>query len=515
MNIPKLLFYPIILTAALTGPAAAGDHKKHDQDDHSSAAAISQESKACIKCHEIYTPGIVRDWQTSLHSRTTPAAGLKKELLKRRVSVAVVPEELADVAVGCYECHSRNPEKHKDNFKHNGYRINVVVSPPDCAVCHEKDVQQYSDSKKAHAIKNLMTNPVYHTLVESVNGVKRLEKGVLVSQPASASANGDTCLGCHGTKVEVRGMKSLKTAVGEMSVPDLTNWPNNGVGRENPDGSLGSCTACHPRHSFSIEVARKPYACGQCHLEPDVPAWNVYKASKHGNIFASKYHEWDFTAVPWQAGKDFTAPTCAVCHNSLVTAPSGTVIAERSHDFGVRLWVRIFGLPYTHPQPKSGNTTTIVNADGLPLPTTFTGIPATPHLIDPAEQGRRQTAMKAVCNSCHGIDWVNSHFSKLDKTLEETDAMTLTATQLLLEAWGSGVEDKSNPFDESIEKQWVKQWLFYGNSVRYAAAMTGAFDYAAFKNGWWELSENLQQMQDLLELKKLRQKRQPGHAAGN
>jgi hypothetical protein len=79
--------------------------------------------------------------------------------------------------------------------------------------------------------------------------------------------------------------------------------------------------------------------------------------------------------------------------------------------------------------------------------------------------------------------------------------MTLAATELMLEAWEKGVEDRSNPFDESIEKMWMKQWLFYSNSIRYASAMTGAADYATFKNGWWELSHNIQKMKDLIEIK--------------
>lgn len=31
--------------------------------------------------------------------------------------------------------------------------------------------------------------------------------------------------------------------------------------------------------------------------------------------------------------------------------------------------------------------------------------------------------------------------------------------------------------------------------------MTGAPDYAAFKNWWWDLSENLQRMKEMVELK--------------
>jgi hypothetical protein len=32
--------------------------------------------------------------------------------------------------------------------------------------------------------------------------------------------------------------------------------------------------------------------------------------------------------------------------------------------------------------------------------------------------------------------------------------------------------------------------------------MTGAPDYATFKNGWWNLTENLQQMKDWVEMMK-------------
>jgi hypothetical protein len=127
------------------------------------------------------------------------------------------------------------------------------------------------------------------------------------------------------------------------------------------------------------------------------------------------------------------------------------VIAERTHDFGSRLWVRIFGLIYSHPQPKSGDTTIIKNKDGLPLPATFGGELATDFLIDKAEQDNRYDKMRNVCKSCHGSDWVNGHFRKFDNTLKETDEMTASATKLMAEAWDKGIEDKTNPFDEQIE----------------------------------------------------------------
>jgi len=465
---------------------------------------ISAQTKQCIGCHKQYTPGIVFDWLRSRHAKVSPEDAIKKSDLEKRVSAKSFPDNISKVVVGCYECHSLNSDKHQDNFSHFGNKINVVVSPPDCAVCHPEEVKQYTGTKKYHAYKNIMKNPVYHALVNTSTGVITYENGNLVQKPASESTLHETCLGCHGTEVKVKGMKKIKSSMGELeiSVPDLTNWPNQGVGRINPDGSLGSCTACHPRHEFSITVARKPYTCAQCHLEPDVPAYNVYKESKHGNIYESiGEHKWDFESVPWKVGKDFTAPTCATCHNSLIVRPDGKVVAERTHDFSARLWVRIFGLIYTHPQPKSGDTTIIKNADGLPLPVTFTGKLADEFLISKTEEENRMKIMKSVCNSCHNIGWVNGHFAKMDNTIKETDEMTKTATLILVDAWNKGVADNKNPFDEPIERKWIQQWLFYGNSIRYASAMSGAPDYTSFKYGWWELSKNLQEMKAILDKK--------------
>jgi hydroxylamine dehydrogenase len=465
------------------------------------ADSISSQTQECLDCHASVTPGIVQDWQTSRHSRVTVGAALAKPVLHRRISAENPAAELQQHVVGCYECHSQNTDKHKESFDHYGYRINVIVTPYDCATCHPVEVSQYEGSKKANAYGNLMENPVYHALVSTVNGMKRIEGDKIVSQePGSVNLN-LSCLGCHGSVVQVAGVDTVHSDIGDVVMPRLTNWPNQGVGRINPDGTKGSCTACHTRHSFSLEIARKPYTCAQCHLEPDVPAWEVYRESKHGNIFLSKGEGWDMENVPWVVGKDFQAPTCATCHNSTLVSSDGTVIAERNHDFGSKLWVRLFGLIYSHPQPKSGNTTVIRNKDGLPLPTTFAGEIAAGFLIDSTEQATRIARMEQMCQSCHGTPWVEQHFAHLDTIEHETDGMTKSATQLVVKAWQEGLEDKTNPFDEAIERMWVEQWLFYANTMRYSAAMTGAPDYEAFEDGWWDMTKNLVQMKDMIDLK--------------
>ncbi len=465
-----------------------------------SSLPISKNTQECLNCHSQYHPGLLQDWMHSLHSQVTPEEALKKKSRERRISAETVPDSLKGVVVGCYECHSLNATNHQDNFEHFDFRINVVVSPADCQVCHPVEVQEFSGSKKAHAAGNLDKNPVFHALVDSIDGHAEVKDGKLVSMGASNQTRNETCFGCHGSRVEVVGTRTNSTDLGDVVVPRLANWPNQGVGRINPDGSLGACTACHTRHGFSIEVARKPFTCSQCHRGPDVPAWEVYEESKHGNLFHSNERDWNWTHVPWRVGEDFRAPTCAACHSSLLTSPEGETLAPRTHDFGARLWVRLFGLPYTHPQPRSGDTSVIRNKDGQPLPVTFMNEPATEFLIDPKEQARRQGVMKGVCRSCHSRDWVDGHFDKLAHTIQETDRMTVAATQLLQRAWDLSLAEKSNPFDEPIERRWMKQWLLYANSIRLGSAMGGA-DHASFETGWFDLTTGLREMQEWIDSK--------------
>jgi hydroxylamine dehydrogenase len=90
-----------------------------------------------------------------------------------------------------------------------------------------------------------------------------------VEGPAAAVMG---CVKCHGSVVKVVGNGKL----------DAATWPNEGIGRVNPDGSKGSCSVCHSRHTFSLAIARQPESCGYCHLGPDHPQAEIYDESKHG-----------------------------------------------------------------------------------------------------------------------------------------------------------------------------------------------------------------------------------------
>ncbi|MFP3980306.1 MAG: multiheme c-type cytochrome [Desulfobacterales bacterium] len=467
---------------------------------------ISAHTRACLGCHETVTPGIVSDWKNSRMAKITPAAASEKPARQMRVSFDSIPEDLANAVVGCAECHTLDPEQHEDTFSHGGRQVHTVVTPEDCAACHPVERQQFSQNLMAEAYGNLMDNTLYDALITAASGPMKFTDKELTQKAPDAETNADACLFCHGTKLKVKKIEKQDTAMGPMEMPEISGWPNQGVGRINPDGSKGNCAACHTRHRFSIETARKPDTCSQCHKGPDVPAYKVYKVSKHGNIYGAMKNsdQWDFSAVPWTVGTDMEAPTCATCHMSLLSKPGGQVVAERTHRMNDRLGWRIFGLPYAHAHPESADTSVIRNKNGLPLPTALDGTPAEKFLISEKTREERNRTMQQVCLGCHSSSWVSGHFRRLEHTIDSTNAQTRTATEILQKAWDAGIESGpaagGSPFDESLERMWVESWLFYANSTRFASAMGGA-DYGVFENGRWHLTRNTRQMLDLLKLK--------------
>ena len=474
-----------------------------------SAAAdipVSEATSECIDCHAVSHPGIVEDWRNSRHARVTPKQAMSVQGLARKMSAATLAEDFQEVAVGCAECHGMRPGSHADTFEHNGYDVHVVVSPKDCATCHPQEDEQYAENLMSHAYANLADNKLYNLLEQSIIGKLSRTSGKIIHGPADADTKAEACYYCHGTKLKVSGYETRDTeSAGELKFPIIEGWPNQGVGRINLDGSKGSCSACHTRHRFSIEMARKPYTCKECHVGPDVPAFKVYSASKHGNIFSAMQKTWDLKAVPWTIGKDFTAPTCAACHVSLLVNSDEEVVVKRSHQMNNRLPWRIFGVIYAHPHPIDADTTVIRNKDNQPAPTELGGGFAAPYLIDAKEQDARRQTMQAICLNCHDTSWVNGHWRRFENTIQRTNADILTATQIMQDIWragyAKGLETGANPFDEAVEKKWTDIWQFYANTTRFASAMGGGGDYGVYAGGQYQMTQALLELHDWLELR--------------
>ncbi len=296
------------------------------------------------------------------------------------------------------------------------------------------------------------------------------------------------CMECHGSAVlpakpnAIQGVDAPYARVDGSPDMVLLGWPNDGVGRINPDGSLGTCAACHTRHTFSIVEARKPHTCGQCHLGYDHPQKEIYEESKHGNIYDSEGEEWNWVNLPWRPGIDFRAPTCATCHMSTLADKNGKMIVKGTHDFGERLvWEAqakwSFGQTY-YPDP-------LAHKNGFAK--------KRPDWKNPLELGNAALSspdnprgrMMAICKSCHASDWIYSYFTWYDSINTDYNVTWAYANALLKSAYKMGIQENRNgkvvmdrkvlgdDTDEYMEMMYYYIWHHDGRRWRMGAAMMG------------------------------------------
>ena len=374
-----------VLAALCIGISAHAAHAVEKPAKATAKAKISKEGEDCIGCHEQDSPAFVKEWRLSKH---------------------------AAKGVDCFSCHQRQ-EGAVDAMNHNGYRIATLVTPKDCGRCHAQQVQEMTSSH--HAKAGDILNSLDNFLGEVIGGPEAVNTG---------------CVQCHGSKVKVLAKGKL----------DPDTWPNTGIGRINPDGSLGSCSACHARHNFSKAQAREPEACGKCHLGPDHPQMEVYQESKHGILYAANKARLNMGKDSWIVGKDYSAaPTCATCHMSATPTQPAT------HDVGARI-------SWTLRPPISKK---LENAD------------------------KRRAAMQDVCANCHAQPFVEGFYTQFDKlvTLYD-DKFAKPATAIRNDLMDRGLLTRAD-FDDKLDWIYYELWHHEGRRARHGAAMSGP-DYA-----WW------------------------------
>jgi hydroxylamine dehydrogenase len=377
---------------AATQPAAAVADRPPDISRL--LAATSAESRACITCHQkAATPAVVQQWSTSRH---------------------------AENGVGCSECHHAGAAD-ADAMRHNGYNISMLVTPKDCSECHEQETAEFEASH--HAEAGAILGSLDNVLGEVAEGV-----------PAANSG----CKQCHGGTVTVLEGGRLAAAT----------WPNEGIGRLNPDGSKGSCSACHSRHTFSASIARQPENCGKCHLGPDHPQAEIYAESKHGITYRAKIEQMSLDSKSWVLGSDYNAaPTCATCHMS---ATRGLAL---THDVGARI--------------------------------SWTLRPEVSIKLDRWEA--RRADMRKVCSNCHGTAWVRNFYTQYDAAVDLYNTKFAAPAKTLMSALREAGKLTPTPFDENLEWTYYELWHHEGRRARMGAAMMGP-DYTQW-HGFYEVAK--------------------------
>ena len=379
--------------------------------------SVSPVEQGCIDCHAEESPGIVADWADSRHAHSN---------------------------INCLDCHTAgaaDADISKNHLQYDKTPISAIVSPKDCSRCHPSEAAEYAKSKHANTLELIWKIDPW--LNDGMNNETERMVG---------------CYHCHGTDVKIVDGKF-----------DPVTWPNVGVGRINPDGSKGSCSSCHTRHKFSVAEARKPEACGQCHLGPDHPQIEIYNESKHGAIYMAEGTEWKWDSAPgtWTPGVDFRAPTCSTCHMSGVNG------LKTTHDVTERLsW-------------ETQAPLTVRPAD-------FKAWPANNDWKEEREK------METVCLACHSQTWTDGHFARLDAAVENYNEVYFKPMKAKIDdLYEKKLLSKEKNLDEKLEYDMYELWHHEGRRARFGAAMM-APDYAWW-HGFYELKKRCIEIDEQIE----------------
>ena len=394
------------ITLAVAGPFALSE--------------ISSQSKKCLECHQKTSPALYEQWGDSAHFRAK---------------------------VSCFECHHAE-EGDSDAYIHYEERIAVLVTPKDCARCHDREVAEFTGSHHSKAARIL--GSLDNVLAEVVEGNKGMKTPGFPQGVSSAAVNG--CWQCHGSEVKV-----LEGGLGKL---DPATWPNTGIGRLNPDGSEGSCSACHSRHNFSVAQARHPDTCGKCHMGPDHPQKEIYEESKHGIAFFANLNKMALDSPKWIVGEDYSAaPTCATCHMSQSKTQPVT------HDVGMRIsWNN---RPAISIRPEVSDAK--MNLPGKDV-----------------DWQTRRANMQEVCMHCHNENWVSNWYVQYDSLIDLYNEKFARPGIALYEAAKPLMRPVN--FGNKLDFIWFEIWHHEGRRARHGASMMGP-DYTHW-HGTYEVAQH-------------------------
>ena len=373
-------FVAVFIGVALVVAAFLVNQRRPAVERDQPTAALVKATGKCAECHRRETSAVVHQFERSKH---------------------------AEKGVNCLECH--RPLEGQQSLEHRGFTIAKALTAKNCAQCHATEYDQFARSRHA--------------------------------APAWASVNGTRDMSpeqrAFGERHHKGWVERPPMTIGQLEGPAaLASGCNacHAVGKPNADGSFGTCTNCHARHSASVALAREPTTCGQCHMGPDHSQLEIYGESKHGALFASQRERFNLAAEPKKLSTaDMPVPTCATCHMS------GLEGMKVTHDTTERLSYFLFA-PISTKRP---------NGD------------------------RGQAEMKEVCLKCHTRPTIDEFFAKAEKVLAETNDKVKAAADVVAGLRAEGLLTPA-PFDEPLEFTDFDLWHYYGRTAKHGAFMGGA-----------------------------------------
>jgi len=344
------------------------------------SAAFVRASGKCAECHTRQQYSVVHEYEMSRH---------------------------AQQGVNCLDCHQ--PAARQQGQEHHGFTIVTHLTAGNCRACHETIYQEFTRSRHAavswaavFGSAGLTDEQVAYAERYQAGYAKRPPHPLVAVEGASATTSG--CVSCHS------------------------------IGKPNDDGTIGTCTACHTRHTSSVAIARLPTTCGQCHMGPDHSQLEIYEESKHGLMFRAQESLLNLAAPPKSlTTRDMFVPTCATCHMSGLNGHKVT------HDPSDRLSYNLADA-ITKPRPN---------------------------------HDRAQAEMRSICSQCHASTLIDRVYSDAEKVVVNTNAKVQQASDIVNALRKDGVLT-SPPFSEPIDFVYFDLWHYDGRTSKHGAFMGGA-----------------------------------------
>lgn len=295
--------------------------------------------------------------------------------------------------VGCEACHGR---------RHAAAGDAALATHPTvetCRRCHELQVAQFRAGDHAHAWEAPEVLPTFHH----------------IAGPQGGGTAG--CATCH-----------------RIGIPT----PERALALERAGirYGLGSCDACHTRHTFAAREAREPEACRGCHGDLQYEAW---AASKHGSRHAS--------AAAGALAPGAAAPTCQACHlqngDHTVRAPLGSVALR---------------LPLEEDQAWAGDKQALLQALGVLDAEGGNGVrgaafeEARIAELDRLGFQAGRDRLAQACRQCHAGAFVKDQLAQRDALIRQADALVAGALRDVAALYREGVLKKKGkgPFPDLV-----------------------------------------------------------------
>lgn len=401
------VFIAVVIGFALVIAAFLVNRQRPRVETAQPTAALVRASGKCAECHSQQQYSVVHEYELSLHARK---------------------------GINCLDCHQ--PAQGQQRVEHKGFVIAPKLTAGNCRSCHEQIYQEFLRSRHAapawaavYGQQSLTPEQVDFSERFQPGATKRPPHPFVALEGSSSAQSG--CAACHS------------------------------VGKPNDDGTIGTCTVCHTRHTSSVAIARLPTTCGQCHMGPDHSQLEIYDESRHGVMFTAERQLLNLDAPPKTlTTRDMFVPTCATCHMSGLNGQKVT------HDPSERLSYYL--------------------ADAITK--------ARP------DYERAQANMQQICGQCHSSSLVKRVYTDAAKVVETTNARVQAASDIVSKLRKDGVLT-TPPFTQPIDFLYFDLWHYDGRTSKHGAFMGGA-DFVQWHGNYPILAKTVELQAQAAELRR-------------